>query len=243
MTALGSPPSLNPAQTGPAWWVRDILVAGIVGAIIATGTVIAQQRIDNERADRELRAANLAFVRERSSTDPLLPRPFAGLDLRGQNLAGLNLQNADFSSADLSGSNLTRTNLTGSLLEGADLSGANALSINLTDARMRRAVLTGASLMLADLSNADLATSNLRGVDLYAADLDSSDLGGADLVGADLRATDLGGADLEGADLSAVCWEQSSQVRPRSDLLYPNARWPQGFTPPPSAVSSCHFAS
>lgn len=221
-TSSISPPTTEPPKVEPAWWVRDILVAGtvavIVGAITASGTIVAQQRIDDARADRELRAANLTFVRERSSTDPLLPRPFTGLDLRDQNLSGLDLRNADFSTANLSGARLI-----GAALDGAILVGAT---------------LPGASLGLANLSEAVLAFADLRGVVLYGANLSDANLHGARLGGADLRGADLSSANLKNAVLTGVCWKDPSPLQPPQGKL-PDARWPQGFTPPPSTETSC----
>lgn len=232
------------SNTEPAWWVRDILVAGtvalIVSVITAFATVVTQQRIDDARTVRELQAANLAFVRERSSADPGLPRPFAGLDLRDQHLAGLKLRNADLSSANLSGAKLRRADLKGAVLESATLNGADLLSADLIDARMRGATLRGANLMFADMSGADLTGSDFGGSDLYGAEFAGADLYGADFTGADLRAADLSGRNLSNADLNAVCWEQSIPPRPGAEVVHPDAKWPRGFTPPPSTDTSCN---
>ncbi|GAA1718210.1 pentapeptide repeat-containing protein [Dietzia cercidiphylli] len=235
--------SSSPPQTGPTWWVRDILIAGIVGIIVggttSYWTVVAQQRIDDARADRELRAANLTFVRERSSTDPLLPRPFTWLDLRDQYLGGLDLRNADFYGADLSGASLNGADLAGSSMHNVNLSGAFIRGATLASARMGSADLHGAVLREADLSGANFFRADLSNADLYQADLSDAELIGASLVGADLRGANMSGTDLRDADLTGVCWEHPNPLPTPPEWKLPDAQWPHGFTPPPSTDASC----
>lgn len=223
LSASSSPPETKPPKTGPAWWVRDILVAGTVAILVSTitsvWTVTTQEKIDDARADRELRAANLTFVRERASVSPYLGRPFTGLDLRDQNLQGLHLQYASFAAAKLSGANLTGADLAASTMEYADLSNA---------------VMDGATLTGVKLSSADLPNAMLRGAKLGGAELI-----GADLTGVDLRGADMGGADLRDADLTGVCWEHPDPLPSSPDWRIGATQWPQGFTPPPSTDTSC----
>ena len=77
-------------------------------------------------------------------------------DLRGADLRGANLSEANLRGADLRGANLSEANL-----RGADLSEAN-----LSEADLRGANLRGANLGDADLRDADLRGANLRGADL-----------------------------------------------------------------------------
>lgn len=126
-------------------------MAGLVAIIVSVGTLLIQQRVDDGRSQRELIAANLAYVREKSSFDRDLPRPFNGINLRGQNLSGLHLQGGQFQGADLSGADLSSTDLSGADLYGTDLSGAN----------LRGAILRSANLPAADFSGADLSFADL----------------------------------------------------------------------------------
>jgi hypothetical protein len=111
--------------------------------------------------------------------------------------------------ADLGGAYLRDANLGGADLGGAYLRDANLGGADLGDANLGGADLGGADLGGADLRDANLGGANLRGAYLRDADLRGADLGGADLRGANLgganlRGADLGGADLGGADLPMV---------------------------------------
>ncbi|EBI3073288.1 pentapeptide repeat-containing protein [Salmonella enterica] len=77
-------------------------------------------------------------------------------DLRGANLCGANLRDADLCGADLRGANLCGANLRDADLCGADLRGAD-----LCGADLRGANLCGANLCDADLRGADLRGANL----------------------------------------------------------------------------------
>ena len=85
-----------------------------------------------------------------------------------------------------------------------------------------RANLSGANLTDVNLGGANLGGANLSGADLQGADLQGADLRGADLTEANLTDANLSGADLRMADLTGIYWASST-------------RWPEGFTPPPSA--------
>ncbi|EHR7010718.1 pentapeptide repeat-containing protein [Salmonella enterica] len=95
------------------------------------------------------------------------------------------------SRADLRGADLYGANLCDANLRGADLCGAN-----LRGADLRGANLCGANLCGADLYGADLCGANLCGANLCDANLYGADLCGANLCGANLYGADLCGADL-----------------------------------------------
>ena len=240
-----------------SFWIRDVvvplLIAVITGGIVAWGTIHAQKDIDDTRADRLLRAANLTFVRDKSSPDPDLPRPFNGIDLAEQNLSGLRLEKAELETANLYRANLYRANLYRAVMPGADLRDANLQVTNLRDADLTGAKLGRANLIGANLNGANLGRANLIGANLNGADLSntelveaglsdaylgSADLNGANLGTVDLRGANLGGADLRGASLfdanlrgaalNDVCWSESTS-------------WGT-FQPPPSEPRTCyHF--
>lgn len=208
----------------PEWWLRDIFTALLVGLIVATGTILGQNSIDDRRATREdvahaaevlreneINAAerrhleqleDLRFVREGSSNDPARPRKFSTLDLAGQDLVGLHLVGADFAYTDFSGARLIATNFSNSDFTRAHLNNAN----------LSRANLSGAYFGV----NRFIDEPNQPGADLT----------GANLVGADLTGADLSHADLDGAQLATANL---------TDVLYNAAtKWPNGFAPPPS---------
>ena len=90
------------------------------------------------------------------------------LDLRGEDLSGMDLSYANFCY-----SNLTYTKFSWANLHGTDLSGAN-----LKGADLRGANLKGANLRLADLGGADLRwanTINTVGLDVICVQINISD--------------------------------------------------------------------
>lgn len=188
----------------PRWWVRDIVVAMILGVLLAAGSIWGQKVIDDRRAVRDAakqeadnrhteQLENLVFVRSLSS-DSEQARPFSHMDLATMALVGLQLPDADFAYADLTDTLLMQTDFTGSDFSAAILVNADLSYANLTDARLSS--------------------------DVYADD-DGEALRGADLTGATLIGTTLTGADLSDAVLTDIYYDDST-------------RWPQGFRPPPS---------
>lgn len=124
-------------------------------------------------------------------------RNFAGLDLRGVNISGIDpdLDIVAYDelcpnfAADLSGINLSRANLTGAILAGANLTGANLSWSNLTEAALHRCNLT----------KTDLSWSNLTRACLSGAEFQSTDMRGADFLHADISETPYFGGDVTGA--------------------------------------------
>lgn len=180
----------------PPWWVRDVLVAFLVGVTITGGSVAWQSRLDDNRAARDRAIAaqqarhaeqieNLRYVRDHSSDDPLQARLFAGFDLAGQNLSGLQLRGANFRGANLEGASLILINLnrgewrpaTGEVYPvNSDLRGANLCHANLTEAALEHAELSWANFTDVDLTFTHLDGANLAGADLTAARLNVGQL-------------------------------------------------------------------
>jgi hypothetical protein len=100
-------------------------------------------------------------------------------DLRGIDLNGVDLQNANFQNADLSGSNL----------QGADLRRANLKDANLAGAKLQNSAFGLANLRDANLSNADLT--------------------GASFIGAVLRRTNFKGAITAGAIFTDAVFDET----------------------------------
>lgn len=139
------------------------------------------------------------------------------LDLRGAELPGAQLLNADFSNAffhhaNLSGSDVADTNLSDAFLSYADLSGAIFSNVSCTRAHLVSANLSGALLQDLDLSRVSFHYANLSRANLHKADLSDAIfqdasltnawLDSADLSSASFLRADLSGAKLMGADLT-----------------------------------------
>ena len=166
----------------------------------------------------------------------IVERALAGdKNLRDANLTGADLTFADLRGADLRGADLTGADLYHAYLLGVRYDDStiwpkdvrDVLRVwrgdkDLSGANLRGANLRGADLSDADLSGANLREATLRGANLRGAVLKRAKLGLSNLEGADLSGANLTGADLSGAYLEGVIYDDST-------------RWPEGFTPPPSA--------
>ena len=132
---------------------RSGIAAGIVGALVTTGTLVLSLAVWGSSA-----AVASSGTGTSGTAYACHPGPFAGYgaDLAGANLSYRNLSNADLAYADLSGADLGSANLTGANLRGADLGDADIMRANL-----KRADLSGDNFMGADLSGA--MNSNLDG--------------------------------------------------------------------------------
>jgi uncharacterized protein YjbI with pentapeptide repeats len=142
-----------------------------------------------------------------------------GLDLRGADLSGVNLEDLPLSRLCirfskrlapwerdsfllLKGTDLSRAHLEGANLRGAHLEGADLNGAHLERADLSKAHLEGASLFFkAHLEGADLSRADLSGAYLSEAHLEGADLSGAHLERADLSEAHLEGANLSGASL------------------------------------------
>lgn len=123
-------------------------------------------------------------------------------DLRGANLIGFALGDADLSRAHLARAHLSRAKGFRARLAGADLTSAKAIECELLSADLENATLAFASLGRADLGLAKMAGASLFGADLREANFSRTVLAGARLQHAQLADADLGMADLSGAQLA-----------------------------------------
>lgn len=139
------------------------------------------------------------------------------LDLRGADLHGMQLLDADLSNAMLHHSNLSRVNfantdLTDSFLSYADLSQAQFHDVNFSRTRLWSADLSGAFLQDADLPGVDFSNAKLHGTNLGRANLSGTNFqyatatktwfDSANLSRAIFLRADLSGAKLMKADLT-----------------------------------------
>jgi hypothetical protein len=213
----------------PVWWVRDVFIAVVVALLVLVGqSYLAnvdsggqasshdqQSSASQDEQSPAGRLSNLRFVQDRSSV-AYQPRPFRQFDLKGMNLAGLELKGSTLVQADLTGANLAGTDLavepaTPATPEKPAFAGQPAF---LQGVNLCHAVLTGANFTTAYLVNA-----NLTGVDLTTTRLNGAVLNGADLSQATLP------NDPTGRDkfLKGVHYDQ-------------NTVWPKDFQPPPSGT-------
>jgi uncharacterized protein YjbI with pentapeptide repeats len=111
--------------------------------------------------------------------------------VKGANLNGRNLTNADMVKAFLIKANLRGTNL----------KNANLWLTNLQDADLRLSNLSNADLYHANLENAKLWRANLQNAKLLSANLKKADFTGADIQNANLSLSRLQSANLTRANL------------------------------------------
>ena len=138
----------------------------------------------------------------RSDIEKALARKesFAGRDMTGADLHGL-----DFSERDLTGAMLERANLAGCALRGAKAGEAVFTRADLTDADLHGATLKGANFGETDLTRAKLT----GGVDLTE----------TVFIRAKLVETDLTGAKLDEAQLSEVLCDRAILAGARAENL------------------------
>ena len=128
--------------------------------------------------------------------------------LKGLNLSGRNLADADLSGAVLEGCNLAGANLTRAVLFAADLRRANLAGAVLHRADMRGAVLRGSDLTGADLSQADLREGAIAQVDrekglaVLTHEQRPGEASHASFARANLSQTKMSGAVAQSADFS-----------------------------------------
>ncbi|MFW0872989.1 pentapeptide repeat-containing protein [Rhodococcoides corynebacterioides] len=243
MPPLPQAPAQPRRRRVPEWVWRDGFVALLVAAVVSAATISVQYQLDENRAGRELRAANLSFVRDKASSNPDVPKPFNFLDLSHQNLIGLALVGADFTGANLTGSLLDNSDLNAAKFENATAVGARFLDTKLGTASLSFGRFDRAqffyTIMPSDLTyaqfdgaifqfatvprDADFRGSDLQGANLAGLNLSSAVFGddgstgnlGSDLHGANLVAADLSNALFSGAPRSEA--ERTSNNLYRGD--------------------------
>ncbi len=137
----------------------------------------------------------------------LLGVSLEGIDLSNANLEGISLRGALLNDVDFSGANLSRANLA-----GADLSGALLSDANLENADLHRASLALANLGGANLAGANLTEVNLSNANLSDANLSNANLSGADLKDAGLMLTKLAEVNLAGAHIEGARFRHDSGI-------------------------------
>lgn len=191
----------------------------LTGAALGAVAVLWENSLENARVrdqdEREKqRLAEQAELEERRIRSQYQMTLGLEPSLAGRSLAGLDLRRIR-----LPGRNMHKVNLSMATLDRADLRGANLQFAVLKGAYAEWAEFDGAVLRGADLTGAFLINASFVGADFRGANLDEADLGGADLAGADLA----GATNLRFADLGLAEYDDRT-------------RWPDGFTPPDSAV-------
>jgi hypothetical protein len=146
-----------------------------------------------------------AGERERASVSDVERLHQGSQDLRGAQLAEVDLSGEDLEGVDLTEAVLTDAILIGTRFGTTILNGADLQRANLAGAQLGRA-LAGVDLRDADLRDALATEANLRG-----AKLSRANLAGADLTGADLSGADLGFAVTAGLHLGGVRWTTETQ--------------------------------
>ena len=141
-------------------------------------------------------------------------------DFRWSNFDTAKISNVDFTRANLSYTDLSGRDMTGTILTGAIISYTNFTGVDLSGKDLTGTILKGVDLSNVDLSGtiltgADLSHTNLTGVDLSGKDLTGTRLAGVDLSGKDLTETILTGADLLNVDLTGT-------ILTRTDLSHTN---------------------
>jgi uncharacterized protein YjbI with pentapeptide repeats len=132
------------------------------------------------------------------------PQPIITLaraDLRGADLANVNLEDAELTGANLSSARLAESSMADAVLEEAVLTGADLTHALLLGTIFFRADLGHANLFRATLTKADFREADLRDSILDQAEMNGADLGDAQLDRASLDEVDLTGANLRGAQL------------------------------------------
>ncbi|NJR16498.1 MAG: pentapeptide repeat-containing protein [Calothrix sp. CSU_2_0] len=195
-----------------------------VNALSETGRTVLQQHREDAKPRFEMLGRLQAVLPEKNPKDVsatvselVASRSCVRCDLRGANLANLdlrrvNLEGANLKGANLKGSNLEDANFIGASLDDADLSQSNLKVAFFSLASMRRTRLTGAELNgarfhWADLSEANLDQTSFRSAKFLPADLTGANLTNASLAKSSLRSvsmilTNLQNANLQQAEIS-----------------------------------------
>lgn len=218
----------------------DLSAAILVDADMSDACLTGAILFDSNMSDADLTDANL--INADLSDAKLASADLTGAKLEFATLIGVDLTDAYLMSANLTKADLTDANLTGAYLSSANLTQADLVNAKLKGAYMPAANLTKAVLVNADLCDTFLAEANLTEAFLHDANLTGTQLGatnltraslhGANLTKARLDQANLTGAFLYGADLSET---DLTGTLLRAIIYDSTTKWPEGFTPPPSA--------
>lgn len=148
----------------------------------------------------------------RASEPDTLATALRGADLRGIDLSEAQLSWVDLSGADLRWSDLRGVEFTNVRLDSANLSYARLDSARLNRTSARNGNFHNVELTSSRFSNVDLAAADLSGARMGGVELHRTNLGGTNLVSARLRSAEIvdspmDSARLEGADLAHVRFE------------------------------------
>ena len=173
----------------PSWKAggsrSDLGVALMTGAVVSVAVLGLQIANELRQNDVEKRRQLLAMI----ATSPRLD----GIELSGEDLAGVHLGSkffaeAIFVDADLRRANLSKSHFENAVFDGADLRGANLRSADFQGAKLPRADLSGARvhstcLREADLRGANVAAREFSETDIWFAEIDSRTRGWPDDTG------------------------------------------------------------
>lgn len=118
-----------------------------------------------------LLAASPAWAAPKRAYDLPETKDLAGENLQLAEFKGLDFSNADFSNADLRGVVFNSTLLSGATLQGADMSDGIAYLADFSDADLRDGVFAGAMMLKSTFTGADV-----RGADFTFAMLDRPEI-------------------------------------------------------------------
>lgn len=146
------------------------------------------------------------------------------LDLRDVDLSNSHLYKCNLSGANLEGADLTNTNFTGSILENTNLSYANLTNGKLTNTRLISSNFIRANLHAADLRysvcvDCTFTTANMEGADFYKAVFVNSIFSTAILKGVSCKGTVFSNSRLQTAsDIPSLLAARCS-ILPAGDII------------------------
>lgn len=240
-------------------WVRrrDVWIATLSGLVAGTVLLVFQNIIDNSRFQQSISVENIRYVRELSHPGTQY-RPFSSMDLSGQILNGLIIDDADLRGADLSGTEMFDVSAKGAKLEGAIFDKAGIYSSNFNGAilddvrfyaKIRDSDFTGATFRPKKLRFWQSTNTGIRGIinsNFTGAHFDGANMGNWIIHRTSLRAahmentvwgrgqitlSDLRGADFTGATIKSNIFH---------NICYDDSTvWPAGFDPPPNNPEYC----
>lgn len=198
-------------------------------------TIRIDDRFDTRKPDREQHFADAEslckFLRENPITEGGDRYILTGLDLSGQNLRGVNLENmlvfeCNLQGADLRGANLRNAGLIQTDFSGADMTGANLRQASLTAARLNGTRLAGCVMSAtvgvdAQFRGADLTGATIGMTGFTRAILDNANFanavfeGGVDFDRASVQNANFTGARAKGV-IRAPDADFSGTIMPRA---------------------------